>query len=101
MENRSKQRYRNGEESGRGRDKSQYTTNNNSITGVQYTQKSNNIVAGSVGCTISRIKSFTCNNQRRYADFCPVLVSGEQHATTAVELNNDNNDNSKYHATTG
>ena len=86
-----------GKEGGRqGWGKFQYPTNDNLITGVQYTKHTNTVVVGSDGHTIFCIKCFKCNNQKYYTNFCLDLVFGRHHATTVVELNNDNG---KHHAT--
>ena len=60
---------------------------------LQYAQN-NTIFPGSDGRTIDCIKCFKCFKYEHYADFCPNMITGEQHAhdATIVDMSQDSED---------
>ena len=84
-------RTREDRQSVRGRKRAQNHQNN--VTELQYAQNTK-ILAWLDGRTIPRINCYKCDKYGHYANNCPDIITGEKHAITTDEYDNDGDDDS-------
>ena len=85
----NKTRTREDRQTSQGKGKAQ--NHQNDVTGLQYVQNTQTLV-GSDGRTIPRINYHKYGKNGHYANNCPGIITGEQHAITTDDHDNDSGD---------